>query len=64
MEKTEITRIAFISIHLIVNLHYYTLSQRGGYRANMLHHEFFEAVLLTSSGSPSSSNYCNKKRSG
>jgi len=62
MEKTEIISIALIITGLLILLHHYIFWQRIADLKDILHHEFFEAVLLTAGITLLISNHYNKRR--
>jgi hypothetical protein len=63
MEKTETIGIALITTGLLILLHHYIFWQRIADLEDILHHEFFEAVLLTAGITLLISNHYNKRRS-
>jgi hypothetical protein len=63
MEKTENISITLIIVGLLILLHHYIISQKIADLNDILHHEFFEAILLTAGVTLLISNHYNKKRS-
>lgn len=63
MEKAEIISIALITIGLLILLHHFILWQKIADLKDMLHHEFFEAILFTAGITLRISTHYNKKRS-
>lgn len=63
MEKTETISITLIIIGLLIMLHHCIFWQRIADLKDILHHEFFEAIFLTSGITLLVSNHHNKKRS-
>jgi hypothetical protein len=63
MEKTQTTSIALITTGLPIQLHHYIFWERTAGLKAILHHEFFESVLLTAGKRLPTSNHYSKRRS-
>jgi hypothetical protein len=63
MEKVETISVTLIIIGLLILLHHCIFWRRIADLKDMLHHEFFEAILFTAGITLLISNHHNKKRS-
>jgi hypothetical protein len=63
MEKVETISVTLIIIGLLILLHHCIFWRRIVDLKDMLHHEFFEAILFTAGITLLISNHYNKKRS-
>jgi len=62
MEKAKVIGVTLIVIGLLIILHHYVLWQRIADSNDIMHHEFFEAVLLTAGITLLISTHYNKNR--
>jgi len=63
MNKTETFGVLLVILGILTVLHHICLWQRAFDIEDMLHHEFFEAILLTAGVTLLISNHYSKKRS-